>query len=136
MSSGRSGQIKGEEALARLGRATFTDREAIEVRDARNIVGSAGDRLASVGVVREALGFAVTLSPEQEEALIKRVAERLAESHDNGFIDVKAAGEYLGGISAKAVYALVERGKIRAHRLGARLLFDPVELRKDVGPGR
>jgi hypothetical protein len=30
------------------------------------------------------------------------------------------------------VYHLVQRGRIRAHRLGGRLLFDPAELRADV----
>jgi hypothetical protein len=85
---------------------------------------------------REALTFEFTLTPEQEEALVKRVAERLRDGRDDGFLDAKAAGQFLGGMSAKAVYQLAQRGWIRPHRLGSRVLFDPAELREDVECGR
>lgn len=87
------------------------------------------------GAEREALTLAVALSPEHFEALAARVAERLLEGRDDGFIDAKGAGEFLGGISAKAVYALAERGRIRPHRIGGRVLFDPAELREAVERG-
>lgn len=86
-------------------------------------------------VGREPFTFAATFTPEQEDALVQRVVERLQERRDDGFIDAKAAGEYLGGITPKAVYALVQRERIRTHRAGGRLLFDPVELREDVERG-
>lgn len=85
---------------------------------------------------REGLTFAIALSPEHEEALVQRVAERLQEGRDEGFLDAKAAGEFLGGISPKAVYALRERGRIRGHHIGGRVLFDPKQLRQDVERGQ
>lgn len=81
------------------------------------------------------LSLGVTLAPEQFEALAQRVAERLQEGRDDGFLDVDGAARFLGGRSEKAVYHLVERGRIRAHRVGGRLLFDPAELRADVERG-
>lgn len=74
-----------------------------------------------------------------EEALLAAIAERAAdlleERRDDGFLDVDGAAAFLGGCSRKAVYHMVERGRIRAHRLGGRLLFDPAELRADVERG-
>ena len=85
--------------------------------------------------LHDTLTLAVVLSPEQEAALVQRVAERLREERDDGFIDAKAAGRYLGGISEKAVYQLAQRERVRSHRLGGRVLFDPKELREDVERG-
>jgi excisionase family DNA binding protein len=84
---------------------------------------------------QQALALAVELTPDQLELLADHVARRLEQSRDNGFLDIEAAGRFLGGCSRSAVYHLVERGRIRAHRLGGRLLFDPAELREDVENG-
>jgi excisionase family DNA binding protein len=70
----------------------------------------------------------VTLPPEQFEALAARVAERLYDDRDDGFLDVPKAAEYLS-LTPKAIYALVERQKLPHHRAGGRLLFDRRELR-------
>ena len=76
--------------------------------------------------------LSVILPPEQFEALARRVADMLEEVRDDGFLDVDGAAAFLGSCSRSAIYHLVERGHIRAHRVGARLLFDPAELREDV----
>jgi excisionase family DNA binding protein len=81
------------------------------------------------------LTVSVTLASDQLELLAKHVAELIRDRRDDGYIDIDAAGRYLGNCSKGAVYHLVERGKIRAHRLGGRLLFDPRELRQDVEQG-
>jgi excisionase family DNA binding protein len=78
--------------------------------------------------VPESLALSVVVPPEQFEALARRVADVLAERRDDGFLDSDAAAEYLG-ISRKAVYALVERGRLPHHRPAGRLLFDRRELR-------
>jgi hypothetical protein len=83
-------------------------------------------------VTDETLTVTVELAPDQLELLANRVAEILIAGRDDGFLDVDAAARFLGGCSHKAVYHLVERGQIRAHRLAGRLLFDPTELRQDV----
>ena len=75
----------------------------------------------------------VVLSKEQLEALAGRVADLIQP--DEGFLDVDGAARVLGGCSRKAVYHLVERDRIRCHRLAGRLLFDPAELRADVERG-
>jgi excisionase family DNA binding protein len=79
--------------------------------------------------------LALELTPDQLELLAGHVARRLEEGRDNGFLDIDGAAQFLGGCSRNAVYHLVERGRIRAHRLGGRLLFDPAELRQDVESG-
>lgn len=78
--------------------------------------------------------FTLTLTSEQEDALIQRVSERLQESADDGFLDVPAAAQFLS-TTAKAIYALVERHKLPHHRAGGRLLFDRAELRAWVRQG-
>jgi hypothetical protein len=83
----------------------------------------------------EALTLAVTLPADQFEALAEHVAELLDERRDNGYLDVDGAAAFLGRCSRKAVYHLVERGRIRTHRLAGRLLFDPAELREDMKRG-
>jgi excisionase family DNA binding protein len=83
----------------------------------------------------EAVPLTVTLLPEQFETLARLVAEILEERRDDGYFDVDGAAEFLGGCSRKSVYHLVARGKIRVHRVGGRLLFDPAELRADVERG-
>lgn len=70
----------------------------------------------------------LALTPEQEDALVQRVVERLREARDEGFLDVRRAAEYLS-TTPKAIYALVERQKLPHHRAGGRLLFDCRELR-------
>jgi excisionase family DNA binding protein len=82
-----------------------------------------------------AVPLTVMLVPEQFEALAGLVADVLEERRDDGYLDVDGAAEFLGGCSRKAVYHLVERGKVHAHRLGGRLLFDPAELRADAERG-
>jgi hypothetical protein len=81
------------------------------------------------------LTLAVTLPPEHLEALARRVAELIEDGRDDGFLDVDGAAEFLGRSSPKAIYHLVERRRVRAHRVGGRLLFDPAELRADVERG-
>jgi excisionase family DNA binding protein len=78
--------------------------------------------------------FTLTLTSEQEDALIERVSERLQESRDDGFLDVPGAAQYLS-TTAKAIYALVERQQLPHNRAGGRLLFDKAELRAWVRQG-
>lgn len=78
--------------------------------------------------------FTLTLTSEQEDALVQRVSERLEGSRDDGFLDVPGAAQYLS-TTAKAVYALVERHKLPYNRAGGRLLFDKAELRAWVRQG-
>lgn len=81
---------------------------------------------------REVLTLA--LLPAQEDVLVQRILERLRESRDEGFLDVRGAAEYLSA-SPKAIYALVERRALPHHRAGGRLLFDRLELRAWVKRG-
>jgi excisionase family DNA binding protein len=74
------------------------------------------------------------LPPEQFELLAQRIADVLGDRRGDGFLDVDDAAAFLA-TTRKAVYHLVERRRIRAHRLGGRLLFDPIELREDVERG-
>jgi excisionase family DNA binding protein len=83
----------------------------------------------------QTLTLALELEPEQLEQLAHRVAGILRDGRDDGFLDVDGAARYLGGCSRGAVYHLVDRGQIRAHRLAGRLLFDPAQLRQDVENG-
>jgi excisionase family DNA binding protein len=78
--------------------------------------------------------FTLTLTSEQEDALVQRVSERLEESRDDGFLDVPGAARYLS-TTAKAIYALVERRQLPHNRAGGRLLFDRAELRAWVERG-
>ncbi len=78
--------------------------------------------------------FTLTLTSEQEDALVQRVSERLQESRDEGFLDVPGAAQYLS-TTAKAIYALVERQQVPHNRAGGRLLFDRAELRAWVERG-
>jgi excisionase family DNA binding protein len=78
-----------------------------------------------------AIQLTVTLSRDQLEEVARRVADLRAERQDDGFLSADRAARYLD-TTTKALYHQVERGRIRAHRLGGRLLFDPVELRQDV----
>jgi excisionase family DNA binding protein len=80
-----------------------------------------------------ALQLTMSLPPAELETLATLVADLILKGRDDGFLSVDGAAAFLGGCSRKAVYAQVERGRIRAHRLGGRLLFDPAELRADVG---
>jgi excisionase family DNA binding protein len=82
-----------------------------------------------------ALAVTLTLSEEQFETLVQRVVDRLAEGADHGFLDVDGAARFLGGCSRSSIYHLVQRQKIRAHRRGGRLFFDPAELRRYVENG-
>jgi hypothetical protein len=68
-------------------------------------------------------------------AIAERVADLLEERRDDGFLDIDSAAAFLGGSTKKRIYHLVERGRIRVHRVGGRLLFDPAELREDVERG-
>ena len=78
--------------------------------------------------------FTLTLTSEQEDALVQRVSERLQETCDDGFLDVPGAAQYLS-TTAKAIYALVERQQLPHNRAGGRLLFDRAELRAWVRQG-
>jgi len=81
---------------------------------------------------RSGVLLAVELAPNQLELLAERVAELLQRGRSDGFLDVDGAAAYLGGVSRKSVYHMVERRRIRSRRVGGRLLFDPRELREDV----
>jgi excisionase family DNA binding protein len=74
------------------------------------------------------VNITVTLAPEQLDVLAGRVADVLEERRDDGFVTAEGAADYLGH-SRKALYALVERGRIPHHRPAGRLLFDRRELR-------
>ena len=81
--------------------------------------------------------FASALEPllaELAERIAPRVTELLDERRDEGFLNTDGAAEYLG-LTRKAIYAQVERGKIPHHRAGGRLLFDRAELRAWVERG-
>jgi len=83
---------------------------------------------------REPFTLTLSLTSEQEDALVQRVSERLQESRDDGFLDVPGAAQYLS-TTAKAIYALVERQQLPHNRAGGRLLFDKSELRAWVRQG-
>jgi excisionase family DNA binding protein len=87
---------------------------------------------SEAGDAAVALNF--LLQRDQLEALALRVADLLGDLRDDGFLDVDGAAGFLA-TTRKAVYHLAERGRIRSHRLGGRLLFDPAELREDVERG-
>lgn len=98
--------------------------------------GDAEDGMDTAAAPAEApLALRATVPPDEVEALARRVADLLREYRDDGFLDVDGAAAFLGGCSRKALYHLVERGRIRSHRVGGRLLFDPAELRADVERG-
>jgi hypothetical protein len=78
------------------------------------------------------LEIVVVVMPEQLAALADRVATILDQRRHSGFLDVDGAAAFLGDCSKTSIYHQVERGQIRARRLGGRLLFDPAELREDV----
>jgi excisionase family DNA binding protein len=80
------------------------------------------------------LALAVTLPPDQLEALSRRVADLLQDGRDDGFVDVGGAAEYLT-TTPKAIYHLVERRRLPHRRAGGRLLFDRAELRAWVERG-
>lgn len=82
----------------------------------------------------DGLALAATLAPAQLDALAAHVADLLREGRDDGFLDVAGAAEYLS-TTRKAVYHLVERGRLPHHRAGGRLLFDRSELRAWVERG-
>ena len=91
-------------------------------------------RTQDADLEREPFTLTLTLTPEQEDALVERVSERLQESRDDGFLDVPGAAQYLS-TTAKAIYALVERQQLPHSRAGGRLLFDKSELRAWVRQG-
>ena len=74
----------------------------------------------------------LTLDEATLGGIAERVLDLVEERRDRGFLDVDGAAAFLGCCSRKAVYHLIARGRIRAHRVGGRLLFDPAELRADV----
>jgi excisionase family DNA binding protein len=70
----------------------------------------------------------LVLSPEQEEALIQRVVERLQGSRDDGYLNATDAADFLG-LTRGALYARVGREQVPYRRIGKRVLFDRTELR-------
>jgi excisionase family DNA binding protein len=73
--------------------------------------------------------------PGFEEA-VTSVVENVERPADDGFLDTHGAAKYLGLTTRKAVYALVERGRLPYHRPAGRLLFDKGELRAWVAGRR
>jgi excisionase family DNA binding protein len=61
-------------------------------------------------------------------------ADMLHEGHDDGFLSVDGASEYLS-TTPKAIRRKVERGQIPHHRAGGRVLFNKAELRAWVERG-
>lgn len=74
------------------------------------------------------------LLDELAERVARSVADLLREGRDDGFLDVLGAAEYLS-TTPKAVYHLVERGRLPHRRAGGRLLFGRAELRGWVERG-
>lgn len=78
------------------------------------------------------------LGPDALEQLAQRVAEILADRHEQpantGYLDVAAAADYLACPTSR-VYALVSANRIPVHRDGSRLLFDRAELRDYINHG-
>jgi excisionase family DNA binding protein len=72
--------------------------------------------------------------PGFEEA-VAHVVQATQPAVDEGFLDARGAAEYLG-LTRKAVYALVERGRLPHRKPGGRLLFDKAALRAWVERGR
>lgn len=56
----------------------------------------------------------------------------MGEKKLDGFIDIIAASEFLGGMPTETITQKVGKGEIPAYKPGKRLLFDPEELRKYV----
>jgi len=75
--------------------------------------------------------FTLVLSPEQEEALVQRVVERLQESRDDGYLNAIDAAAYLG-LTPAALYARGGREQVPYRRVGKHLFFDRAELRAYV----
>jgi excisionase family DNA binding protein len=76
----------------------------------------------------QAFVLGVALAPEQLRLLAAEVARLLEERRDDGFLDVIGAAAYLS-TTRKAIYHLVERGRLPHHRPAGRLLFDRAKLR-------
>ena len=91
-------------------------------------------RTQDADLEREPSTLTLSLTSEQEDALVERVSERLQETCDDGFLGVPGAAQYLS-TTAKAIYALVERQQLPHNRAGGRLLFDKSELRAWVRQG-
>lgn len=73
--------------------------------------------------------------PQEElEALARRVSALLDQRHDDGFLNVRGAADYLA-TTPSAIYHLVERGRVPHCRVGGRLLFDRRALRTWVERG-
>jgi hypothetical protein len=81
------------------------------------------------------VALTVVLAQDELNLLARHVADLIEDRRDDGFLDVNGAARFLA-TTPKAIYHLVERRRIRAHRLGGRLLFDPTKLREDVERGR
>jgi excisionase family DNA binding protein len=71
-------------------------------------------------------GFSLSLGPEQFEALVDAVADRIASSTDHvraeNWFDVDAAATYLA-CRPKRIYDLKAQGRLRYAKDGTRLLF-------------
>lgn len=83
----------------------------------------------------EATPLLLAVEQASLHAIAEHVADLIEKRRDDGFLDVDGAAAFLGGSTKKRIYHLVERGRIRAHKVGGRLLFDPAELREDVERG-
>jgi hypothetical protein len=73
----------------------------------------------------------LVLSPEQEEALVQRVVERLQEDRDDGYLNATDASAYLG-LTPAALYARVGREQVPYRRVGKHLFFRRAQLRAYV----
>jgi hypothetical protein len=72
-------------------------------------------------------GFTLTLSPEQEDALVQRVLDRLREGDADGYLNAADAAAFIG-LTPAALYARVGREQVPYRRVGKRVFFKRSEL--------
>jgi Helix-turn-helix domain len=79
----------------------------------------------------------IQLSPADLEQLLSEAVRKAleAEHGPQGFLRTKEAADFLG-LTPEGLRQAEKRGQIPSHRLGARVLYDPVELRDFVKSGQ
>jgi excisionase family DNA binding protein len=83
-------------------------------------------------------GLALHLPDDAVEQIAQRVAailaERQAPEHDDGYLDVAGAAQFLSCPTSR-IYALVSAKRIPHYKDGSRTLFDREQLREYVRNG-
>jgi len=79
----------------------------------------------------------ISLSPADLEQLLESAVRKAleAERGPQGFLRTKEAADFLG-LTPEALRQAEKKGQVPSHRLGARVLYDPLELREYVLSGR